>query len=420
MPTSPRRRSRAIGIERPVAVLGDAMVPVSGQAALVTRAARVSRVSDAAIAIDAPKAGVLNFFIGLVVLLFGATALVLSLSRADEGSHRGGSASARLQALLLLTLSVPLAGLAHVPGDAPAEKPSGRGCIARRRRRPWCGCSRFLFGAVCRIECPWRASALGLTLVIVLDQLAGAPLSAVGFFSYSPLLGARFYGMGNEAAALLLRRRRLWGRRCCFDQWPEARWSLLGRRWGLPALGVVVVGCAAAPFFGANVGVAVWALAGFACAWMLMNGRAFGVKEHLVDRGSGGRRDRGLLGDRPAGGRRADASRARAWRAPSRVGSQSSGRSSHARPQTNIRVLSSTNWSWILVASLAFLGFARFRRDGGFAEFCGREPVLLSRYRRRTGGRRDRPAHRGLGDRHSLADHALRRHRTRLARCSHG
>ncbi len=43
---------------------------------------------------------------------------------------------------------------------------------------------------------------------------------------------------------------------------------------------------------------------------------------------------------------------------------------------TNIRVLSSTNWSWILGASLAFLGFARFRRDGGFAEFAAENPCF--------------------------------------------
>ncbi len=122
----------SMGIERPVAVLGDAMVPVSGQAALVTRAARVSRVSDAAIAIDAPKAGVLNFFIGLVVLLFGATALVLSLSRGMKARTR-----ADLRPRAAGTPAAHAVGaarrVAHVPGDAPAEKPSGRGCIARRR-----------------------------------------------------------------------------------------------------------------------------------------------------------------------------------------------------------------------------------------------------------------------------------------------
>ena len=37
---------------------------------------------------------------------------------------------------------------------------------------------------------------------------------------------------------------------------------------------------------------------------------------------------------------------------------------------TNVRVLTSTNWSWILAATLAFLGYARFGRPGEFAKLA--------------------------------------------------
>jgi hypothetical protein len=41
---------------------------------------------------------------------------------------------------------------------------------------------------------------------------------------------------------------------------------------------------------------------------------------------------------------------------------------------TNIRVFTSTNWSWILVAVLGFLGFARFRAESEFPKFAADNP----------------------------------------------
>jgi len=42
------------------------------------------------------------------------------------------------------------------------------------------------------------------------------------------------------------------------------------------------------------------------------------------------------------------------------------------KAETNLRVLTSTNWSWILFASLAFLGFARFRPANNYPEFAAK------------------------------------------------
>jgi hypothetical protein len=171
-------------------------------------------------------------------------------------------------------------------------------------------------------------------------------------------LAARFYGMGNEAAALLFGSS-IVGAALLFDEWPDSRIVALGRRWGLPLLGIVVVGVAAAPFLGANVGAAVWALSGFACAWILMNGRKFSVFSILIivimaviaiaafsaiDLLGGGEQTH--LARALASAQQGGASQI--WAIVAR------------KAQTNLRVLTQTNWSWILFAALAFLGFARF------------------------------------------------------------
>jgi hypothetical protein len=44
------------------------------------------------------------------------------------------------------------------------------------------------------------------------------------------------------------------------------------------------------------------------------------------------------------------------------------------KAETNMRVLTHTNWAYILVATLAFLGFMRWRPQGDFAETLSENP----------------------------------------------
>ncbi len=181
----------ALGIDRPVAVLGDPMEPVAGPAALEARVAQLGRMSAAAVAIDVAQARVSSTrFIVLVVV--AARLLPRSLLGLPRSWHgRAVPRFARgLQALLLLTLSVPLASwlmflvtpLPATPGIAVASLARDhRGGLARVTARR---------GGACRSACRWRRlGLLAARAVIVVDQLFGAPLSATGFFSYSPLLG---------------------------------------------------------------------------------------------------------------------------------------------------------------------------------------------------------------------------------------
>ncbi len=360
----------AMGIPRPVAVLGDPMVPVAAPNALAEKRTHLARLSTAAVAIDAPKSGVLDAYIGFVVLLLGGAALVISqvASWSVATVHR---AARFLQALLLLALCFPLAGwLMFLPTPLPSSPQVAVASLLGTAVVLWA--ASLLVWRYFPLRVPVAGLCLGLTGVLLLDQSVGAPFSAVGFFSYSPLLAARFYGIGNEAAALLFGASVV-GAAMLLDQWPDARFSSLGRRWGIPILGFVVVGVAAAPFLGANVGTAVWALAGFACAWMLMNGQKFGARSALVVLALvilviGAFSAIDLFG----GGQQTHLGRA--------ISSAEQGGLTQIwsivarKAATNLRVLTSTDWSWILVAVLAFLGFARFRSASGFPQISAENP----------------------------------------------
>jgi hypothetical protein len=110
----------------------------------------------------------------------------------------------------------------------------------------------------------WLAG--GTALAIAADQVLGGSAAAGGVFSYSMLFGTRFYGLGNEAAALLVgglvtgvaRRVDLFGRT---------------RAGGYLWLGVPAVVVAVLPTLGANIGVAAWGGAAVLGAYLRAAGR---------------------------------------------------------------------------------------------------------------------------------------------------
>jgi len=210
--------------------------------------------------------------------------------------------------------------------------------------------------------------------VMLLDQFFGAPLSFASFFGYSPLLAARFYGMGNEAAALLFGAA-IVAAALLFDQWPAARWSVMGRRYGLTVLGVLVVGVAAAPGLGANVGVAVWGLVGFSLALILMNGQRLSWKLALITIAAmvlviGAFAAIDLFG----GGEQTHLGRALASAQQDGLGQLWT--IFIRKAETNARVFTNTNWSWILIAVLAFLASMRFSPKGDFADTLTENPFF--------------------------------------------
>jgi hypothetical protein len=107
---------------------------------------------------------------------------------------------------------------------------------------------------------------------ILVDQWLGAPLSPSSLFGYSTLIGARFYGMGNETAGLLFGSA-IVALALVIDSRPDARWTRALRGAGWLGMGIVLVGTAAAPFWGANVGPVVWMTVGLLVGWTMLRGR---------------------------------------------------------------------------------------------------------------------------------------------------
>lgn len=96
------------------------------------------------------------------------------------------------------------------------------------------------------------AASAVTAIVLAADQLAGAPLAPGTAFSYSPLDGFRYYGMGNEGAALLVGSW-LAAASLFSDVNEQSRWLPWVVAGGLFALVV-----AALPVLGANSAVALW------------------------------------------------------------------------------------------------------------------------------------------------------------------
>lgn len=351
----------SLGIERPVEVLGNPVRAVSFTSG-ADRAGHLARMSATAVAVDAAKGPVVNTFVSFTVLVLVLSALVLVSGRHwQPRSTRIWVTS--LKATLLLLLCVPLSSwLMFVVNRWPRTGAEATLTFLACLLVTWLGGS--LLWARSGLRVPIAVVSLATVVVAVVDQIVGAPLSFTNFFGYSPIVAARFYGMGNEAAAVIVGAA-LVGLALLFDEWPDERVIGAVKRFGIPVVGVTVVVASAAPMFGANVGVAVWGVLAFGLAWVLMNGHHVSWKLVLwlalavvvsiglfaaIDLATGSTTHLArALGSAEQGGV------SELWTIVAR------------KAATNMRVLTATNWAYILLAVLGFLGFMRWRPQGDFA-----------------------------------------------------
>jgi hypothetical protein len=354
----------ALGITRPVQVNGNPVIPVKAAASLDDRVRMLVDMDATAVAVDSAKPSIVNTFVTVtvIVLLTAAVVLVRSKYWSQIVVRRW---VAGLRSVLLLVLSVPAASwLMFALWSRPATQAVAVSVFLVTLALLW-GIALLVARKL-----PLRAAVAVVSLmtsaIILVDQWLGAPFSFTNFFGYSPLLAARFYGMGNEAAAVLVGSS-ITGLALLFDQWPNSKWTKLGKRFGVPVVGILVVVTSAAPFLGANVGVAIWGLIGFAFAWVLMNGHHVSWKAVFwmgvavvaviaafaaIDMFGGGAQThlaRSLMSAEQGGVKEL-------WIIVAR------------KAATNTRVLTHTNWAYILIAVLAFLGFMRWRPQGDFAD----------------------------------------------------
>ncbi|MDR2957051.1 MAG: hypothetical protein LBU61_02570 [Coriobacteriales bacterium] len=108
--------------------------------------------------------------------------------------------------------------------------------------------------------------------LIAIGQIFGGPLQEPGYLTYDITEGSRFYGMGNEQAAIF------------FGSWYAFSGLLLNnnkdslaltafRQWGFLIGSAVLLFIAACPWFGASFGPLVWASFGSLAIWWVFNGR---------------------------------------------------------------------------------------------------------------------------------------------------
>lgn len=362
-----------LGVVQPVQVVGDPMRSVSAPASAENRAARLAAANAVAVSVDGPKASVLDFFVNgyVIVLLLVAGALAL---RHSWPARLARAAHAVLGTLVLALLAVPVSAwlmFVFVPSPASGAEAT-RALVAS---------AALLLGLALLTwwKLGFRAPAMLLTgttaLVLLIDQWLGAPLSFSNFLGYSPLMAARFYGMGNEAAGLLVGASLVcWG--LVLDRWRHAPWADVACRYGTPVLGAVVVVTAAAPFAGANVGVAIWGLVGYVVMWALANGYRITWKTALVAVV--------LVVVMVFAFAAIDlASRQPTHLARSLTSAEQGGMGQLVaivarKAATNARVLSSTTWSTVLLAGLAFLGFGRFVRRDEYLKAIAESPAFGS------------------------------------------
>ncbi|MDO9556795.1 MAG: hypothetical protein Q7J82_04360 [Coriobacteriia bacterium] len=361
-----------LGIERPVAMLGNTMASNGSRASLEERVAELQSLGATAVAVDTVRLLVTNTYIALTIaLLLVGTVFMLRIK------HRhltwAGRALAFLRNGLLFMLCVPVASTLMY---LIVPRPDSSALVLLLLL----GVSAVLwFGAMLiarRFGPGLAAGGVGLltAFVLIVDQLFGAPLSFSGLFSYSPLWGARYYGIGNEGASILVGGG-LVGVALLFDHFRDARWIAGVKRWVLPLFGLLIVAISAAPFWGANVGVAAWGFVAFGIAWLQMNGHRVTWKMAIL----GAISIALIVGvfsvyDLSVAGEGGQTHLARAWQSAEVGGAQALWTIVARKAETNMRVLRASNWSYLLFAILGFLAYMRWRPHGDFADALKRYP----------------------------------------------
>lgn len=352
----------AMGVEPPLAMMGSPMVSEASSLGFDERVEQLVADDASAVALDAAKRPVLNAFIALTVLLIVGATLMVMRDRYPKWAARG------VQWGLIGVLSVPVASyLMFAVKARPGSEWLAVGLLLAATAVVW---AASMATGLAEVRAPLLFVS-GLTAVVLLaDPWLGSPLSFTGFLSYSPLGGARYYGLGNEAAGLLFGSVAV-ALGLAVDRGGEMPWVRALARWGVPLIGAFVVWTTVAPGLGANVGVAIWGVVTFGVLWAALNGIKFGWKTVaailvvvilvlavavvLDARGEGTHLAR-FVGAAERGGLE------QAWTMIER------------KIETNLRVLTATNWTWVLIAVLGLLAVMRWKPRGEFMEALREAP----------------------------------------------
>ena len=228
----------ALGVDRPVEILGNAASSSPSDEFLDDRVTYLQGMNDTAVAVDTVRPAVQSTYIALtVIILIVCAALLRPMERALAGW--GGRAARLFSVVILLLLAMPVsATLMYLFVRRPDSAFAVGGLFAMTTLVVWV----LVLGIARRWGSAQALATMGLLTAgtLLLDQLFGAPLSFSGLFSYSPLLGARYYGLGNEGASIIVGAG-LVGLALVVDAFQDRAWIRVVRMWGPPLVGALVV-----------------------------------------------------------------------------------------------------------------------------------------------------------------------------------
>ena len=259
----------AMGIATPETMLGKPLGSRPDSRAAAARIGALARMDSSIGTIDQLRdAWFLQWFCWAAMAIVALASAVVACATRDR--LRGAAMFAEV-ALTMLLSAFPAAWLMFAIDARPTSVPEALHAFAVTTLavtgvafavRSWLPRVRVMVP----LMLTWLA-----TLTILADQWLGHPIES-GLFSYSTAAGWRFYGMGNEGAAIAVGASIAAVALLADALAEKPALASAVRRFGVPVLGVVVLVTAAAPFAGANAGVAVWGIVAYAVAWAAMNG----------------------------------------------------------------------------------------------------------------------------------------------------
>lgn len=222
--------------------------------------------------IDRIRTPISTAFVLFQLLVYAVTIWVLS--RRERGRREGSRLQRVLQLAALFLAAFPLS--TYLAGVIEGHRLGEAGYSALLVVITLAGVG--IATVVSRDPLMRLLVVVGATFVVlVVDLVVGAPLQLNTVFSYSPIVAGRFAGIGNIGFAILAATSLLTGALIVHARGDRA--GPLAAVGALFALTVVVDG---APQFGSDVGGAIALVPGLAISWLLLAGRRPSLRSMLL------------------------------------------------------------------------------------------------------------------------------------------
>jgi hypothetical protein len=216
--------------------------------------------------------------------------------------------------------------------------------------------------------------ALVTALVISADIVLGAPLMKWSLLGYDPLIGARFYGVGNEYMGVLIGAA-LIGTSIQLDTYPKTRRALLPVTGVSFLLLVLLIGH---PRLGANTGGTIAAAAAFLLAYARLRGTKINLRSVAVITALVVLTVAIFLAIDYLNGARERSHAGKAVSLIRKEGARSALDIIKRKAATNFKLIQWTIWSKVFIVSLLIFAFVFSKPIGVFKRITAKYPSITS------------------------------------------